>query len=434
MDPLFEAPPLQRFDPPVELDADRLCRECTVVVLSSSCSDRFSPRALARVSRSVPVLYPANDTLIRRALGALGFERPVPIAGDRPFAAGGLTLVPTPDVGLVRQGMLFIAAGRSFWNTADVEVDGPTLSKVRRRVGRPDLLFTGYQPSVDERLSSNGLGGDFPFRAYGRLLTTAWNINARYVAPGGCGLRYETPWLNDRAFPVTETRFQHDLAAVGTDLEVLALPPGGAVDVTRVLEVEPNGQPHVRRARGAGLQLQCDWRPERGVPPLEDPNPFGYELSRLEREVKVFVGETVLERLEQADVQWLEKLRRLKARWALEIVLPDGSTIARRLRFDRGPLRWELAVEGRFALRTLVPASVLLAALEGRVNAAAFSRATRKMQRLYSAHRSGLTDENDRLDDPLERVLLGDLDLRFLERELEPWAAPAGARHEPRSA
>lgn len=432
MDPVLEqsfASDLYRFNPGVDIDTRRLCGECNLVVLSHGHVDHFSPRSLAMFARSVPVLYPQGDALIARALERLGFEHAIAYRTGQRIDFGPLTLVPTAsEVPFPENGMLFLADGRSFWNLVDTHISEGVIATVREEFGRLDLIFANYQPFVGEPLVVNGLGADFPTESYSRLLRWVLDIAPRHVAPGSSGFWFNREWLNDRCFPVSEQQFEADVVSAGTDIKVVHVPHGGAVEVGKTLVVEPRGQHHVRR-RVPQLHTPYDWRPERGVPPMIDLNRGGVAVARLKREVRAFLDHRLVPALTRTDTLWLEQMRRLEAWWCLEVIFPDGSTEQRALDLGRTRLRWsDPGPDPFFSLRTVVTASGLAGALDGSLNAYAVRLETRRMNRLYSVQRAGVCPEASAVDDPLDRVLMPGLEERYVERELSLLEAHGSGR------
>lgn len=427
MDPVFIDPfegGANAMDPAVTIDIAAATKSCDVVVLSHAHMDHFCVRSLARFPREVPVLFPASDALIERALARLGFERRQPVGVGDKISLGDLTLFPTASrADFPEIGMLFRGARRSFWNMVDSVVDDGAVDIVRSLVGTPDLVFAKFQPLLENELIVNALGSDFPVAKYGVLLRNVWNVKPRLVAPSSCGYRYaRARWLNDRGFPITDAQFEADLREGDPSLRVIHVPHGGAVDLdgpAADVVVDPAGVPFAKRREGS-LVPAFDWRPERGVPPLSDENPRAEDAAKLRRRVDEWLGGEFLSLLAASPDAWLERMARQKVQWRLEVVHPSGPSDVRRLDFGALSRGWVPAEDATFyKLHTSICASAIVGLLDGQQNSYSLTfNDVRIMERLYAVGREGLTRFGSIADEPMMRILCDGADDRFIEREL----------------
>ena len=432
MDPVLRVPfcsDLLCFDPPVEIDLERVSERCSIAILSHEHADHFDVKSLELIRRDADFLYPSGARLIETVLRRMGFRRPRPVfPGQDEVQIGPLRLVPTAsDVPFPEMGMFFLADGASCWNQVDSHTSEAVLAGVKAALGRPDLLLAKYQPIVEWDLAVDALGGAFPHHDYGAHLAVALDIAPRWVAPGACGFRYVDSWLNDRGFPITPAQFLSDLAAHG--------PP----NETRGLLLQHGEAVELQRPRGGELELQrCDnpwaqqlgevkgpsyhWQPQLGVPPLRDQNRVGYSEKQLRERIPAFLNQNFLLLLSSPRHQiWRERMARLGVDWRLQIVYPDGAIDSRFLDLRQTTLRWLPDDPQRFAkMQTAVTASTLLGVLDGEVLPERLAMGELRMAfRLYESHRGGAVRAGNTGDEPLMRVVLPGARELFTERELQ---------------
>lgn len=431
MDPVLRVPfcsDLLCFDPPVEIDLERVSERCSIAILSHEHADHFDVKSLELIRRDAEFLYPAGAKLIEKVLGRMGFRRPRPMSpGQDEVRLGPLRLVPTPsDVPFPEMGMFFFADGASCWNQVDSHTNEPILAWVKSALGRPDLMLAKYQPIVEWDLSVDAMGGAFPHQDYGAFVAGALDVAPRWLAPGACGFRYVDSWLNDRGFPVTPAQFLSDVAAHCTADEIrgLLLQHGEAVELHR----SNNSELSLQRCDNPWAKQLGDvkgpsyhWLPQHGVPPLRDQNRQAYSEAQLHERVPAFLDHTFLLLLASPHQQaWRERMARLAVLWRLQIVYPDGAIDTRCLDLRKTPLRWLPDDPERFAkIQTAVTASTLLGVIDGEVLPERLIMGELRVAlRLYESQRGGAVRAGNRDDEPLLRVLLPGARELYVEREL----------------
>lgn len=428
MDPVLVQPfDGSTFDPPIQVDARALPRSPDLLVLSHAHSDHLSPPTLDLFARATPVVFPAGEAVIEEVLRRMGFEQRKGLRSGERFTVGDLELFPTPSrVPFPEMGVLFRSRGRTCWNMVDTAVDEAIITAVRQVAARPDVLLAPYQPLVERLLWSDALGSGFPHDMYGRLLRTVLDVHPRCVVPASCGFRFAgEDWRNDRMFPLTEEQFLADVGKLEAGITGRTLPPGAELTLERGFPVSDGVLPFIRR-RGAAPLASHDWRPDRGVPPLEDPNGSGYPLRELRRTVRAYLGRQLLAELgHPRHALWRERMARLDVLWSLEVVYPGGGIERYAVELSRPPFRLEMrgrkrAGERRFAkILTAITASGLQDLLEGVLSPYAIGgKAFRTTLRLYEPHREGVRQSGSPDDEPLTRTLLAGADARYIARQL----------------
>ncbi len=426
MDPLLFDPfenGINRFEPPVRIDPPQVARGCDLLLLSHQHMDHFCLRSLAQVDRRCTVLYPQGCTLIEAALRALGFSRRQAVAPGGCWSRGELQLHFTASaVGFPEMGVLFLCGGHSVWNMVDTLPAAATLAQVRQLAPRLDLLLANYQVLVEEELGRDALGAAFPLHRYAQRLEAVRAVQPRWVVPGACGYAYaHQPWMNERGFAVEESEFLRDLAALAPPLRGLTLPPGGQIELD---DSAPDGLARLASPLpGVEALPACPtvrtWRPDRGVPPLRDDDPFGHGASWLRDFCPALLATQLLPALHAARGQdWFERLAGGEVLWELELVYPDGTRRSHWLDFAQAPLRWLPAAPRPPKLVTSLCASTLAGLHRGEANGyrALFTR--RVAGRLYRIGAQGVEGSATYADEPIARLLMAGADRRYLAAEL----------------
>jgi hypothetical protein len=437
MDPVFTDPfesGTNTFEPPISIDAPRLVDGCNLIVISHAHFDHFSIRTLALFDRSCTVVYPKGDKLIELALKRLGFENlePVGVTGDEvdTLEIFDMQLIPTRSAAsFPEMGMLFKSGSQSFWNVVDTTLDAAAIANALHFVegdGGVGLLAAYYQPLIEGALRQDGLGSSFPFEHYGRLLTDVAKIAPEAVFPGSCGLRYcRAAWMDARGFPMTDEQFLRDVAKLVPGVLTRQLPPGSILSLDDGYSVQPNAIEGVSLT--SPRTSPCySWRPDRGVSPVEDTNPFTRSTASLRKRITDYFEQTFVSRLSRPENRgWARRLSSIDAHWRIEIVFPDGKPDVRWCRFSGGRVSLTEDAQGLFAAgHTTIAASLLVDILDGKISSYAArlgSGAWRVSTRLYEVTSDGAKSIGDAHDDPISHAILrdDDLDRRWVEQELE---------------
>lgn len=427
MDPVFVEPfdaHANRFDPPVDVQTERLNEQFDLIFISHPHMDHFCVRSLNLVSRDKLILFPQPAQLIENALRRMGFKNAVGVPRLEQSIVEDLTIMGIPNAGdPTEMGVLFRANGLSCWNQVDTFFDENAAAFMGGEVEQLDLLLAPYQPIVELPLSEETLGSPWPFEKYGRLIKNVLDLKPRCVVPASCGYSYvRAPWLNDRGFPCTEDQFIEDVRSVDPEIQGRLLPHGAELDVA-THELSMDALSFATRRLPMDVPSH-DWRPDRGVAPLRDKNALGYAQPALREQVQAYLEGPLLQRL--ADPQqrlWRQRMARMGVVWRLEVVHPDGVVDTHYLDLRASDLKWQtLESIGRCypKIHTSITASGLLGLLEGELNTYSILFGhLRIWTRLYQPHRAGVHSGGDREDEPLTRVLLRGGTERYLERQLQ---------------
>jgi hypothetical protein len=420
IDPVFFDPfeaGINRFEPPVEIDGDAVATACDFVVLSHEHMDHFCVRSLRRIPRDRPVFHPRGATLIEHALDALGFIDRRPVVPGQRIDCGDLALVFTPsEVSFPEVGILIGADGRWLWNCVDTEIGEQALALVASVVERLDLMLANFQTLAEEELACDGLGSGFPHERYARRLHTVIALRPRFVVPAACGYSYaHAPWLDTRGFPIGEDEFLRDAAVVAPETVGVKLSHGMTIEVaTGAVAAEACGWTRPRPAT-----IASDWRPDRGIPPLSDDDPYGHGSDALIRDVHALLDGPFLEGIASGRLsEWRRRLAAADVVWRLEVVAPDSRCMMRWLDFS-APMRWSDAEPGPPKLITAIAASTLVGLARGEATPyrALFTR--RVVVKLYAATPWGVQMIGSLADEPVGKVLFPGANRRFVDAELQ---------------
>jgi hypothetical protein len=421
MDPILLQPfecEFNRFEPPVSIDTDGLTDHYNLIVVSHEHMDHFCVRSLNLLSRKCPVIIPLGCGLLHHTLTTMGFERVYTARAGETLTFEDVALTFTPsNVRFPELGVLFTHNGLRFWNCVDSEIDERALTLVRRQGADLNLMFAQYQCLLEEELGYDALGASFPLDTYRNRVEAVIRAEPRCVVPSACGYRYETDtWLNQRGFPVSERQFLDDIAMMRPQVVRRSVAPGAAIDVES-FEVEADSLPFTKRLGSSNSTL--DWRPDRGVPPLRDSDPYGHGTRKLRRAATLFLTKDFPSLLNEPHLgEWRNRLARYGIVWQLELVYPSGKGEVRWLDF-RETSRWLSVAPAPPKLITAICASTLVGLMRGEITPyrALFSR--RVVLKLYAYTAEGLMRIGTLADEPIARTLFGPAVRAYVDTELE---------------
>jgi hypothetical protein len=430
MDPILVHPhSCIELCPPVRIRREALAGEVDAVVLSHEHPDHFSIASLDWLDRSCHVYYPEGAELIAMCVQRLGFERATAVRPWEEVDLGGLTLIPTPSqVPFPEIGALFRAGEKVVYNMVDTFTDATIVRQLLERVGGVDLLLARHSPTIEGGNSVDALGASFPADSYRAMLENVVAVRPRCVVPSAHGYIYgpSATWLNTRAFPMTQDQFLRDVSSLQPEIVTRLLAPGDAIEVGGDFCTLPAYLPYVERLDDTLCPPDL-WRPDRGVPPLEDRGPG--EVGALRRAVAEFLDGPFLAGSSVPDnADWRARMHRLKLVWRLQVVYPDGSAESRLLDFAREPLRWDDDDPRAFVkVHTSVTASGIVGLLTGERHLYDVALTSlRTFYRLYDPARRepsifefcGEHPVGQLMDEPLLRVLHVGAEQRYCEAEL----------------
>lgn len=268
------------LDPPRRVDEAALRPD--FVLVSHRHPDHFDVPSLHRLALADPdTVLLTSDGLVEKTARRLGFRQVACVAPGHRIALEGVEICTTPSQGAeVEWGAVVASGATRVFNQIDTVLRGPeearnTLRGAMDVLGAPshspcDLSLVWWQPALEIH-AAMGWASGFPTKSYRRLLDEVAALETRAFAPSAGGLRHHTPYasMNDGVYPVDELRFRRDLMRRRPDARVLAETAG-----TR-FEVRPEG---IDRAPSPLVEVTARpsspiFRPDRGVPPLCDPDP-----------------------------------------------------------------------------------------------------------------------------------------------------------------
>ncbi len=343
MDPVLQDPfedGLVISCPKREIDVDRL-PPIDVVIISHRHPDHFDLPSLDRLSRNCQVCCPV-DPLIAHALKRLGFRHVTNLEPGKPMRVEKMEILPTrSDNQAVREfGIVFRDETGTFWNQVDTEVSPITINSVLEHCSRVDLLFAMYASQNFAFFES--LEKSFPYETHRQNLQNVLTIRPRLTVPGSAGFRYfgEHEWLNRFLFPISRELFLGDLRTLDSTLETANMDPGDVVEIDA-------GEVKIQRAASPfSRTLEDDihqtlFNPTGPIPPLQDPNPEGYELGQMEARISKVIEQGLFKYcLDHAwnRVDVVGKYFACQAIYGLEVVFPNYS-IDWTINFRSDPIR-----------------------------------------------------------------------------------------------
>lgn len=434
MDPLFmNVVAGLALEPPIRVNRRRLAREkFDFIIISHHHLDHLCPDSLHLLDRKLPVVFPKGADLLQGVLRMLGFRNFIPVEYWKPIQIGDLTMTATPSVkDFPEMGMIFQSGRYSCWNTVDSAINDSRIRKARQVAGSIDLMFCYYQLMNEWSICRNALGGDFPYDLHDKHLRNVAKTAPRAFVPGSCGVKDAIgKWRDYREYLMTEPQFIEDMRKFRPNIRGIRLAPGDRVDLHRGFAVKKNALGFVRPA--GHRYARYEWRPDLGVPPLEDLNPLGHGKKALRAAVHGYLRGDFLSglrepRLREMVVPRLLALwRREKMVWRLEVVYPDRTSETWCMDFGERLLRWKNPEPEIFPkMHTTVAASLIPDLLSGDTNPFVATRMRRLCTRQYTASPAGIRSWESKSEangvewDPLFNLLLyGNTERWFLKRAM----------------
>jgi len=420
MDPVLVQPfecGFNTFEPAVSLNLEKLDEQYNLVILSHEHMDHFCVQSLNTLNRQCPIIYPRGCTLIEHALSRLGFERQYQITPGQTLTFEDVTLSFTPsNVRFPEVGVLFEFLGTRFWNCVDCEIDNRAISMVVKNGIGPDLMFAQYQTLIEEELGVDALGASFPMEIYQGRLQAVLQAKPRCMVPSSCGYKYSSEeWLNQRGFPVTEQQFIDDVKLLEPEIKTRILGSGDTISADG-FSIERDSLPFVSCIRVESVQT--DWRPDQGVPPLRDDDPFEHGTEHLKNTLTHYLNTEFIRQLKRPELRaWQEMMREGCVAWQFDLIYPDRSKETRFIDFTYG-VEWQTQGSATNNMVTAMSASTLYGLLNGEVTPyrAMFSR--RVVLKLYRATPKGLMITGSIADEPVARATFGAANRLYIDAQL----------------
>jgi L-ascorbate metabolism protein UlaG (beta-lactamase superfamily) len=183
------------------------------IFLSHRHLDHFDIRSMRSLVQPHVEVFIPDDPLLKDLLQEIGFRTIVRLGEFERLNLGKTTLLSTFSRNRVPELGLVVCEGQNtFWNQVDTVSTLASIQTVKGTVGEIDYLLAPWQPLVETAWHITG-DGRFPFGQYESLLQEIAWVNAHFITPGACGLRFvdRARALNHIAFPLTPERFRYDI-------------------------------------------------------------------------------------------------------------------------------------------------------------------------------------------------------------------------------
>lgn len=349
VDPVFEDPFMDGAVvacPRREVFPDKLPR-IDLIFISHGHFDHFHLRSLTHLPRDIQVLCP-EDPAMPYALRKIGFTnvRTLPPDALVDLGAGRRLLTTFSDTHVIEVGVVFQDETGTFWNEVDSVVNTATVDRVRERMGRVDLLFSGYAAQNVGFFETMRAG--YPLGFTRSNLANVKRIAPALVVPGSAGYRFagHMSWSNAFLFPVSRDEFFRDLGRVAPEVPAALGNPGDEFEIGGGAVVRHEGASHFARMIEDDTHLLA-FDATAAVPPLTDPNPLEYGTAVIEETVTACLDGVAAfvtaAWASQPPDPLVEVYRRAALTYAIGVIYPDGHERWLHLHFDGATPRIERA-------------------------------------------------------------------------------------------
>jgi UDP-MurNAc hydroxylase len=399
-----------------------------LLILSHQHLDHFHIRSLAYLPKTVDVLIP-EDKLLEECLRQLGYAHIYTLKDFDKVKFGETSLLATRSENRVPEyGVIFADTSGVFWNQVDTEVSLNTIRLIKNRYDQIDFLLALWQPMLEMNYQMN-LSLAFPYSMYSKILKNISLIQPRAIAPGSNGFKCigGSAWLNQILFPVTRSRFCHDVKAVCPHIgnNVFALDPGDVLTIN-------NGEFNHLQGKcefvntGTDDDEEIDFSPVNIGNKLIDLNLDNYNID----EMKLAINEEIGVKLPEFIAKYKDLLFIEHCHWQviyqLEIVFPNGTQIWN-FDFTKPNIEAKVGRNPVANLFTYLTASSLyglLKRLKG-WDYANLGGYYRRYQKLYipTPHGTIKPDPEERISDPLAmRLPYNEIFKEVLQQEIAKWS------------
>ena len=340
-----------------------------MIVISHRHGDHFDIPSLHRLAKLYPdATLVTPDELVAWAARTLGFRQVEVLGAGHQIVMPAAKIVTMPSLAKYEWGLMIGTDDGVAWNQVDTVLPEP--AKVRTMVkamlgwfGAPHvaLSLARWNPLLEIAAQLNRRT-DFPHDDYALLLQQIDAVGARAVVPSAAGCAH-TPswrWLDAYEYPVSESRFLRDLAALCPDTDGLPARIGARFEIRghEVEFVEQGGAELVDIEPGIDPRVFAPLH----IPALHDPNPSGMDEGMMRGVVRTWIEHTLAPAIAQ---RWPRMGADGPLRFVIEAIFPtatdaytivadrDGASVGAHFEADWdalngvvGSLLWEV-IDGR---------------------------------------------------------------------------------------
>jgi hypothetical protein len=296
------------------------------VIISHSHLDHFDIPSLAQLPRDVEVLCPEDPT-IPYVLEKLGFTKVRSLEAGALVEFGKCSIFTTfSNIDVIEFGVIFKDPSGVFWNEVDTVITPSAIEYARMQMGEVDLLFSVY---ASQNLGFFGsMRAGYPLDLPARNLSNVLQIQPKLVVPGSAGFRFAglLEWTNPFVFPISRDHFFDDMKRVAPNIPAALANPGDVFEIADgKVTRHPASSPIATMTEDDTHLIEFD--ATASVPPLTDPNPMGYSVETIEREVETcFRGLEDFVRSAYSGPKdgLVEELRRTASTFGLGVVFPSN--------------------------------------------------------------------------------------------------------------
>lgn len=187
----------------------RSASQVSALFLSHAHEDHFDLLSLIEFDPQTPIYVPDGALNMILLLRRAGFRSIRTMSPEEVIDFGAISVIPTiSQVPFPECGFIVRTAGMSVWNLVDSQVDGKTLRQLRSKYGRPDVLFSYEQPTLEGRVPDLSILWTSCSERLEEVLAPAAILEPSWLIPSGSDfVNVLCPWLNEFLFPLRRGEF-----------------------------------------------------------------------------------------------------------------------------------------------------------------------------------------------------------------------------------
>ena len=306
--------------------------EYDLVYISHRHLDHFHIPTLQLLDKTKLILIP-NDVLTIASMKKMGFTNIHIMEAFKPIRVQkentSLTLYPTPSVSedFLEYGLLIVESSphgtHTLFNQVDTPLSDDCIANILSIAPQIDVHFAMF--ASQDFGWFHGVSGSLA-ETYTQNLYAVHRIKAKFVVPAAAGFRFvdRYQFLNQLLFPISQSRFIHDVQATLPTTQCHAINPGDILHIEESITVSAQASSFVAMKENDLYLIQYD--PTTPIPALTDHNIANFPLHHLHGFATAVIEQGFVAYLQAGIAQKEEKVSVYtdhNAVYQLSVVFPD---------------------------------------------------------------------------------------------------------------